>query len=129
MCWFEHVKIKCCHLILYSHNHIIIVIIKHYKLCNPLNLSGNRIYIFKRVEFFFTDLCDICVMQIWEHVSVSCVCMGALCTSMSVYCVHVWCPWRWEEGIGSPGSGVMDCCKVPCGCWKHNQVLCKNKYA
>jgi hypothetical protein len=43
-------------------------------------------------------------MQIWEHVSVSCVCMGALCTSMSVYCVHVWCPWRPEKSIWSPGT-------------------------
>jgi hypothetical protein len=27
-------------------------------------------------------------------------------------------PLRSEEGIGSPGTGVIDGCESPCGCWE-----------
>lgn len=28
--------------------------------------------------------------------------------------------------IRSPGSRVTDSCKLPCGCWKSNQLIWKN---
>lgn len=27
-------------------------------------------------------------------------------------------PWRLEEGVESLGTGVTDCCELPCGCWE-----------
>lgn len=27
-------------------------------------------------------------------------------------------PWRSEEGMGSPGTGATDSCKLPDGCWE-----------
>jgi hypothetical protein len=31
-----------------------------------------------------------------------------------VYHVHAWCPWRPQEGVRSPGTGVAN----SCGCWE-----------
>ncbi|EDM01243.1 rCG41668, isoform CRA_c [Rattus norvegicus] len=31
-----------------------------------------------------------------------------LSTHMTVYCVHVWCPWKSEEGTGFPGTSITD---------------------
>lgn len=36
------------------------------------------------------------------------MCMGILLACLSVYNVHVWCPWRPEESISFPGAGVTD---------------------
>lgn len=36
----------------------------------------------------------------------------------SVHCVQD--PWRWEEGIGFPGTGVTDGSEPPCVCWESN---------
>jgi hypothetical protein len=33
-----------------------------------------------------------------------------------VFCLHV----CLCEGVRSPGTGVTDSCKLPCGCWKLN---------
>jgi hypothetical protein len=32
--------------------------------------------------------------------------------------VHMcaWCPWDLKEGVGSPGTGVMDGGELLCGC-------------
>ena len=31
-----------------------------------------------------------------------------------IYHVHAWCPWRPEEGIRSPETGVTDHCELRC---------------
>jgi hypothetical protein len=36
------------------------------------------------------------------------------------YHLHVWCPWRPEEGIGSLRTGVMDGCESLCGFQESN---------
>lgn len=36
----------------------------------------------------------------------------------SVHHMWAWCPWRSEEGVGGPGTGVMKSCGLPHGCWK-----------
>jgi hypothetical protein len=36
----------------------------------------------------------------------------------SVHAVHVWCPWRPEEAIRSPGPGVLEGCELPYECWE-----------
>jgi hypothetical protein len=37
-----------------------------------------------------------------------------------VYHLYAWCPWRPEEGIRSPGTGVADDCEPLCGYWELN---------
>lgn len=37
---------------------------------------------------------------------------------MYMYLVCICCQWKSEEGVGSPGTGVVDDCELPCGCWK-----------
>jgi hypothetical protein len=37
---------------------------------------------------------------------------------MSVHHVSAWCPGSSEEGIRSPGTGVIDGCGALCGCWE-----------
>lgn len=34
--------------------------------------------------------------------------------------VCAWYPRRSEEGTGCPGTGLMDSCEPPCGCWESN---------
>lgn len=43
---------------------------------------------------------------------------GVLPMCVRVYHVHVYCPRRSEEGIGSPGTGITDRCTLPSGCWE-----------
>lgn len=38
------------------------------------------------------------------------------------------CPCRPEEGIGCPGAGVTDDCKLPHGCWELNQGSLQNSH-
>ena len=46
--------------------------------------------------------------------------IGGWPVSLSVHQMCAWCP-RWaEEGVGSPGTGVIDGCKPSCGCWDSN---------
>lgn len=45
------------------------------------------------------------------------ICMSVFAVCMYVYHIHARCPQRSEEGIDSPGSGVMDGCKISYGCW------------
>lgn len=42
---------------------------------------------------------------------------------MHVYHVHVECSWRSEQGIGFPGTAVIDDCEAPCGRWELNLGL------
>jgi hypothetical protein len=50
---------------------------------------------------------------------------------MSVQHMKVWCPWRLEVGVWSPGIGVIASYKEPCGCRELNvgfqkeQQVCK----
>ena len=41
-------------------------------------------------------------------------------------CQHTMCvqsPKKPEEGAGTPGTGVMDGCKLPHGCWESDPGL------
>jgi hypothetical protein len=46
--------------------------------------------------------------------------MGVVLEYISVYHVHVWCPWKPEEGTRSPGIGIIDSCKLWSGSWESN---------
>ena len=46
--------------------------------------------------------------------------MGALLVCMDVCHMGVWCPWRSEQDIELPGTGVTDGYEPPCGCWESN---------
>ena len=46
--------------------------------------------------------------------------MSVLPACISVYHACVWCLQRPEEEIRSPGIGVTDNCKPPCGCRELN---------
>lgn len=40
---------------------------------------------------------------------------------LSAYALHIdWYPRNWEEGTGSPASGIGDSCEPPCGYWGPN---------
>lgn len=43
-----------------------------------------------------------------------------LSTYVTGYYIYIWCPKSSEEGVSSPGSGVMDLCEPPCGCRELN---------
>lgn len=45
------------------------------------------------------------------------MCMSVWAASMSMYHMHAWCPWKAEEGVGFPGTGVTDGCELPSECW------------
>ena len=47
--------------------------------------------------------------------------MSVCLACVYVHYVQVWCPWRPEEGIGSPDAEVKDCCELLCWCWELNQ--------
>jgi hypothetical protein len=50
------------------------------------------------------------------------MCLGVLldCMSMHHVCVVFMRP---EESVGSPGTGGIDSCELPCGCWELNLGL------
>lgn len=49
-----------------------------------------------------------------------CICLVVL----DVYaCMYAWCQWRPEEVIGSPLSGVNECCEPPSKCWESKSRL------
>ena len=37
-----------------------------------------------------------------------------------LYTMCVYCPLKPEEGVRTSGTGVMDGCRLPCGCWELN---------
>lgn len=37
-----------------------------------------------------------------------------------VHCMCSWFPWRPEQEVRSPGTGAMDSCELPRGCWQWN---------
>lgn len=49
-----------------------------------------------------------------------------MCIHECLACMHVCVPRAWLvptediRSVGSPGSGVIDSCKLPCGCWEPN---------
>jgi hypothetical protein len=48
-------------------------------------------------------------MSVWQH----------------VHHVYVWYMYTSEERVRFPGTGIVDGCKPPCGCWELNPVLLK----
>lgn len=38
----------------------------------------------------------------------------------NLYHIHTWCPLKAEEGIGSPGTRVLDSHELLCGFWGWN---------
>ena len=48
--------------------------------------------------------------------------MSVLLVYMYVYHVCAWCPWKSEEGVRSPETGVMDSWEPPCQSWELNPV-------
>lgn len=46
--------------------------------------------------------------------------MDVLPASVSFHCLHAWCLQRLEGGVESPGTGVIDSCKLPCGYQESN---------
>lgn len=46
--------------------------------------------------------------------------MIVLSACMTVYYVCGWCSLWSEEGIGSPGTGVVGGYELPCECWESN---------
>lgn len=63
--------------------------------------------------------CLVHVAELRPSPDVFQTCVGALSACMSVYHLHAWCPWRSEEGVRVPGTGVADC-EPPCRCWELN---------
>lgn len=55
------------------------------------------------------------------------MCSGVLSACLYVHYVHAWCLWRSEEGIGSPGTGIMDGCETLYGYWGSDQDPRSNK--
>lgn len=41
--------------------------------------------------------------------------MSVFLACVAVYHRCAWCSQKLEEGIGSPGNRVIDCCELPCG--------------
>jgi E3 ubiquitin-protein ligase NEDD4 len=39
---------------------------------------------------------------------------------MSMHHIQEWYLQRPEEGLGSPGTGDVEDCEPPCGCWDLN---------
>lgn len=60
---------------------------------------------------------------LFKHYVLMFTCMGLLCTRMSVHHVSACIPQRPQEGIGSPGTGITEGCKMPCGCSESNLGL------
>lgn len=69
----------------------------------------------RRLVFFL-----ICILLFYVYECLACM---FVCVS----CVGTWGPGVTEEGVRSPGTGVMNGCEPPCGCWdplqKHQVLL------
>jgi hypothetical protein len=48
------------------------------------------------------------------------ICFIVLLECVSVYHMCAWCPWKSEEALGSPWTGIMDTSEMSRGCWKLN---------
>ena len=48
------------------------------------------------------------------------LCVWVLCLHMCLYSMHVQDTQKPEEGVRSPGTGVIDSCEPPCVCWESN---------
>lgn len=42
------------------------------------------------------------------------MCVTILPTCKSAYHIHAWCPWRPEDGVGFPRTGVTFSCELSC---------------
>lgn len=52
-----------------------------------------------------------------------CSCVGVIACRYAWTSHDVWCLQRSEEEISSSGTGVVDVCEAPHGCWESNLVL------
>lgn len=52
---------------------------------------------------------------------------GVLPACTSVHHMKACSPWKPEEGILSPATGITDGCKQPCGSWQLNLGLLEEK--
>lgn len=50
----------------------------------------------------------------------NCMHLSVLLEYINMHCICFWFPWRWEEGIGTPGTLVTDGCELPFRCWELN---------
>lgn len=44
----------------------------------------------------------------------------SILSAMYVYVSYVYCPWRSEEGLRSPGTGLTDSFELLHGWWERN---------
>lgn len=57
------------------------------------------------------------------------MCICALPACLYVHHMHALL-WRPEEDVGTPRTGVLDGCKLPCGYWEWNlSPLKSSKYS
>ena len=49
-----------------------------------------------------------------------------LCLHVCLWTTCMQCPWRPEQGVGSPGTEVTNGCEPPCGCWALSWHLLKH---
>ena len=105
------------------------------------------------VEIFVPSICDVntkkpqCMLQ--YYILTMC-CITLICSQihfvvgfLKILCVWMFClyvhicvlctclvPQTSEEDVRYPGTGVMDGCELPCGCWEQNLgLLEKHKYS
>lgn len=98
--------------------------------CSPIGMSRKVFFSWSMSCFFIltsfslsfrnlTHCCLLCYMFLLRIIfHYDCMCEGFAYRCLCTTCVQ--CPWRSEEGLGYPGTGVIDGCEPPCGCWKFN---------
>ncbi|KAL6086595.1 hypothetical protein STEG23_031623 [Scotinomys teguina] len=83
---------------------------------HPLHFVFNDTKLDAMLEEFKKDTDFFCVIL---NVFIFILCM-------SMYGHYVWCLWKSEEGIESPGNGVKDGCEPPLGTGNQTRVLYKS---
>ena len=69
------------------------------------------------------ELVSLFIIIIIIIIIIMCMCV---CCLQYGYHVRAWYPGRSEEGIGSPGTEVVDICEPPLGAGNQTQVLWKS---
>jgi hypothetical protein len=57
----------------------------------------------------------VCATTAPQSIFIYLMCMCILSECIHVHHVHVWCPWKLEHGIRSPGTRVTDDYELPRG--------------
>lgn len=55
--------------------------------------------------------------------------VSVLSTCMCMHHVHIYCMWRPQKDIRSPGTRVTDHCEPPAGCWDWTRIFCERSSA